>query len=140
MKTFLTFFLFSIICSNSFANTNDSTRLVNVGDSVKIKICPQKGYQHIQYFRKTRFTNINATYDKVTGDDFYEFFFLEGDFDAKELPCSFGDKKYKILSFKTFMDKTTGADRPVMFLELGPNTVAWVELNGAVANLEIYLE
>ncbi len=140
MKTFLTFFIFSIFCSNSYANTNDSSRLVNVGDSVKIKICPQNGYQHIQYFRKTRFTNINATYNKVTGDDFYEFFFLEGDFDAKALPCNFGDKKYKILSFKTFVDKITGADRPVMFLDLGPNTVAWVELNGAVANLEIYLE
>lgn len=122
------------------AQTADSSRTVNVGDSVFISSCPAKGYQYIQYYLKTRFPNPNASYDKTTGDDFYEYFFLDGDFDVKPLPCTYSGKKYRILSIRTLVDKETGADRPVMFLELGPNCVAWVELNGAVDALEIYIE
>ena len=122
------------------ANTNDSTRAVQVGDSVFIAACPSGGFNYIQFYQKTRFTNPAATYDKTTGDDFYEYFFLDGDFDVKPLPCNYGSKKYRIVSIRTLVDKTTGADRPVMFLELAPNTIAWVELNGAVEALEIYLE
>ncbi|MEZ4804311.1 MAG: hypothetical protein R2852_02160 [Bacteroidia bacterium] len=73
--------------------------------------------------------NPNATYNKTTGEDFYEYFFLDGDFDVKSLPCKYANKKYRIISLRTLMDKNTGADRPVMFLDLGENTVAWVELN-----------
>ncbi len=124
----------------SKANTADSSRSVQVGDSVMISVCPAKGYTYLQYYQKTRFTNINATYNKTTGEDFYEYFFLDGDFDAKALPCSYGGKKYRIISIRTMVDKNTGADRPVMFLDLGPNTVAWVELNGAVEAVEVFLE
>jgi hypothetical protein len=122
------------------ADTKDSSRTVQVGDSVFVGICPAKGFKYIQYYRKTRFPSPNATYNKTTGDDFYEFFFLDGDFDAKILPCEFASKKYRIISLRTMMDKNTGADRHVMFLDLGPNTVAWVELDGAVGQMEIYLE
>lgn len=124
----------------SKANTADSSRSVQVGDSVMISVCPAKGYTYLQYYQKTRFTNINATYNKTTGEDFYEYFFLDGDFDAKALPCTYGGKKYRIISIRTMVDKNTGADRPVMFLDLGPNTVAWVELNGAVEAVEVFLE
>lgn len=124
----------------SKANTADSSRSVQVGDSVMISVCPAKGYTYLQYYQKTRFTNINATYNKTTGEDFYEYFFLDGDFDAKALPCSYGGKKYRIISIRTMVDKNTGADRPVMFLDLGPNTVAWVELNGAVEAVEVFLD
>jgi len=124
---------------NSYAHTADSSRAMLVGDSVIISSCPKNGYQYIQYFKKTRFPNPNATYNKESGDDFYEYFFLDGDFDAKILPCEYGNRKYKIISIKIFSDKTTGADRLVMFLELGLNTVAWVEVN-AVAAVEIYVE
>jgi hypothetical protein len=122
------------------AGTNDSSRMVQVGDSVFIGSCPSKGFKYIQYYRKTRFPNVNATYDKTTGDDFYEYFFLDGDFDVKILPCEYATKKFKIISIRTLMDKQTGSDRHVMFLDLGPQTVAWVELSGAVDHLEIYLE
>ncbi len=122
------------------ANTADSSRSVQVGDSVMISVCPAKGYVYLQYYQKTRFPNINSTYNKTTGEDFYEYFFLDGDFDAKALPCSYGGKKYRIISIRTLVDKNTGADRPVMFLDLGANTVAWVELNGAVEAVEVFLE
>ncbi len=136
----LLFCLIAFSAINMKAETADSSRTVQVGDSVFIGICPAKGYKYIQYYRKTRFPNINATYNKTTGEDFYEYFFLDGDFDVKILPCEYASKKYRILSIKTLMDKQTGADRPVMFLDLGPHTVAWVELSGAVEQLEIYLE
>ena len=122
------------------ANPADSSRSVQVGDSVMIAACPARGYTYLQYYQKTRFTNINATYNKTTGEDFYEYFFLDGDFDAKALPSSYGGEKYRIISIRTMVDKNTGADRPVMFLDLGPNTVAWVELNGAVDAVEVFLE
>lgn len=123
-----------------FAGVTDSSRTVGVGDSVIVSMCPKGGFAHIQFYQKTRFTNPGATYDHKTGDDFYEFFFLDGDFDVKPLPCLYGGKKYKVISIRVLVDKKTGADRPVMFLDLGPNTVAWVELSGAVDALEIYLE
>ncbi len=124
----------------AFSTVADSSRMVQVGDSVFISACPVKGFMYIQFYQKTRFPNPAATYDKTTGDDFYEYFFLDGDFDVKPLPCSWAGKKYRIISIRTLVDKATGADRPVMFLELAPNTVAWVELNGAVEALEVYLE
>lgn len=137
----LTFTLFSLMfCLNATASSSDSTRTVNVGDSVFIGTCPTKGFQHIQYYQKTRFTNPNATYNKTTGEDFYEYFFSEGDFDAKYLPCEYGGKKYRIISIRTLVDKNTGADRNVMFLELGLNTVAWVELPAAMEAWEVYVE
>jgi hypothetical protein len=138
-QVILTLILF-LSFANIEAKSTDSTRRVDVGDSVFISSCINNTYQHIQYYRKTRFPNPNATYNKTTCDDFYEYFFLDGDFDVKTLPCEFGDKKYKIISIRVFADKKTGLDRPVMFLDLGLNTVAWVELNGAVENLEIYLQ
>lgn len=140
MKSFALLILFLSLSQIGYSSTKDSTRTVMVGDSVYINECKNNTYQYIQYFRKTRIVNTNATYNKETGEDFYEYFFTEGDFDAKTLPCEFGLKKYRIISIKTLVDKETGADRPVMFLDLGLYTVAWVELNGAVSNLEIYLQ
>jgi hypothetical protein len=139
MKSFFLLCFFSTLAFAK-AGTQDSSRAVQVGDSVFIGSCPSKGFKYIQYYRKTRFPNPNATYNKTTGDDFYEFFFLDGDFDAKILPCEYAGKKFRVISLRTMMDKTTGADRHVMFLDLGPDTVAWVELDGAVSQLEIYLE
>ncbi len=129
-------FYFIIPCQ---AKTADSTRSMQVGDSIFISACPKNRFQFIQYYKKTRFPTPNATYNRETGDDFYEYFFLDGDFDAKILPCEYGNNKYKILSIKIFADKVTNADRPVLFVELGLNTVAWIEL-GAVSAFEIYVE
>ena len=140
MRISILFTILFFSLSFAHAGTSDSTRTVQVGDSVFIAPCPGSGFSYIQFYQKTRFTNPTATYDKATGDDFYEYFFLDGDFDVKPLPCAYGGKKYRIISIRTLVDKTTGADRPVMFLELAPNTVAWVELSGAVDALEIYLE
>ena len=123
-----------------YSSTTDSTRTVMVGDSVYINQCKNNTYKYIQYYRKTRIVDLKASYNKETGDDFFEYFFTDGDFDVKTLPCEFGLKKYKILSIKTLVDKETGLDRPVMFLELGLHTVAWIELNGAVNEMEIYLQ
>ena len=58
----------------------------------------------------------------------------------KQLTCDYALKKYRVVCLKVFADKKTGAERPVMFLEIGQNTVAWVELEGAVAAMEVYLE
>ncbi len=133
---------FILLCSlfsmNSFASNKDSTKSVQVNDSIFIGDCPKSGYVFVQYYQKTRFPNPNTQYNKATGDDFYEYFFLDGDFDVKPLPCSFANRAYRIISIRTLVDKKTGADRPVMFLEIGNNTVAWVELNGAVEQMEIY--
>lgn len=135
----LIFILFSGLYE-ARAESHDSTRTVAAGDSVFISACPAKGFAYIQFYQKTRFPNPGATYNRETGEDFYEYFFLDGDFDARPLPCAYGGKKYRIIGLRTLVDKKTGADRPVMFLELGTNTVAWVELSGAVESMEVYIE
>lgn len=140
MKQVLTLTLFLFFVNSIHAGTNDSTRAVNVNDSVFISACPAQGFKHIQYYQKTRFSNPNSTYDKATGDNFYEYFFSEGDFDSKYLPCVYGGKKYRIIAFKTFVENTTGVEKTAMFLDLGLNTVAWVDLPGAVNALEVYVE
>jgi hypothetical protein len=136
-------FLFCFNLSQLFAGpAADSTRALQVGDSVILGECPQnaKFYKYIQSYKKTRFPNPGATYNKQTGEDFYEYFFLDGDYDVKFLTCDYALKKYKVVSLRVFVDKNTGADRNVMFLDLGQNTVAWVELEGAAAAMEVYVE
>lgn len=142
MKNLLLFCFLLTGLTKASAATADSTRTANVGDSVFIAPCTQtlKNFAYIQYYQKNRFSDPNATYNKETGEDFYEYFFSEGDFDVRYLPCSYSGKKYRIISIRVLVDKNTGKDRPVMFLDLGPNTVAWVELNGAVESMEIYFE
>lgn len=140
MRSIILPIVFLMFLTNADAGVQDSTRNVNVGDSVYISACPAKGFLYIQYYRKTRFPNPNASYNKATGEDFYEYFFTDGDFDAKYLPCEYGGKKYKIISIRTLLDKNTGSDITVMFLELGLNTVAWVALPQAVDAMEIYIE
>jgi len=142
MKNLCLLFLFILTGSAVRANPKDSTRELQVGDSVYLGECPAntKNYKYIQYYKKTRFPNPDATYNKQTGEDFYEYFFLDGDYDVKLLSCEYALKKYRVLSLRVFADKNTGADRNVMFLDIGLNTVAWVELNGAVASMEVYVE
>lgn len=124
------------------AQTADSTRALQVGDSVFIGDCAPnaKSYKFIQTYKKTRFPNPSATYNKETGEDFYEYFFLDGDYDIRLLTCDYALKKFRIVSLRVFADKNTGADRNVMFLDIGLNTVAWVELDGAVSNMEVFVE
>jgi hypothetical protein len=124
----------------AFAGPNDSIRPIQVGDSVILGACTAPGYKYIQYYKKTRFPNPNATYNKQTGDDFYEYFFKDGDIEGKQMTCEYALKKFRVISLKVFADKKTGADRPVMFLDLGLNTVAWVEMGGAVSTMEVYVE
>ncbi len=139
MKVFLSFLLLLFIFQKSTARQTDSTRTLMVGDSINIAVCPSGGFKHIQLYTKTRFPSDGATtYNKETGDDFYEYFFTTGDFDVKMLPCIYGNKKYKITSIRVFADKKTGADRPVLFIEVDSKTVIWVE-QSAVLALEVYV-
>jgi hypothetical protein len=140
MKKSLTTFILILFSALSYAGTNDSLRPIQVGDSVVLGNCSAPGYKYLQYYRKTRFPEPNATYNKQTGEDFYDYFFSNGDFDVKQLTCEYALKKYRVVCLKVFADKKTGAERPVMFLEIGPNTVVWVELEGAVASMEVYIE
>ncbi len=129
-----------LFSANLFSETKDSTKTLMVGDSVNIGACTPTGFKYIQLYKKTRTTNANGSYNKQTGEDFYEYFFNEGDFDVLTLPCEFALKKYRIISLRILEDKNTKADRRVMFLDLGNNLVAWVELDPAVENWEIYIE
>lgn len=140
MKNSLFSFLFLFFSVSAFATSNDSLRPIQVGDSIIIGNCTAPGYKYLQYYMKTRFPEPNATYNRKTGEDFYEYFFSNGDFDVKQLGCEYALKKFRVVCLKVFADKKTGAERPVMFLEIGPNTVAWVELEGAVASMEVYTE
>ncbi len=140
MKNILTLIIIGFLTQPIFAGSADSTRPIQVGDSVFIGACSAPGYKYLQYYKKTRFPLATATYNKETGEDFYDYFFKDGDFDVKQLTCEYALKKYRVICLKVFADKKTGADRPVMFLDIGLNTVAWVEMEGAVNSMEIYVE
>ncbi len=140
MKNIFITIILGFLGSNAFAVSNDSLRPIQVGDSVFLGACSAPGYKYLQYYKKTRFPDRTATYNKETGEDFYDYFFKDGDFDVKQLTCEYALKKYRVICLKIFADKKTGAERPVMFLDIGLNTVAWVELGGAVESMEVYLE
>lgn len=140
MKYFLLLLCIVLAKPELKAQAKDSVRPLQVGDTVVIGTCPGKSFKFIQYYKKTLVPNPAATYNKETGEDFYEYFFLDGEYDVMMLPCSYAGGRYRVLSMRVFADKNTGADRNVVFLDIGLNTVAWVEFDGAVANWEIYVE
>ncbi|MBC7426355.1 MAG: hypothetical protein H7321_07450 [Bacteroidia bacterium] len=131
--------LFSV---NVFSQLVPKNTNLNVGDSVTLSSCPAKGFRYIDYYLKTGFPYASDTsgYKQHVGDEFYDFFFTNGDFDAKILPCRFAGKTCRIIGLKIMEDKKTKEDIRVIFLELGKNMVAWVNLDLAAQSGEIYLQ
>lgn len=89
-------------------------------------------------YRKTRIPTSTIEIDSATGDGIFENFFAPGDFDAKRVPCEYGNQKYRVAALKIFEDKDTGAERRVLILYTKePLTMLWVEFDKAIELKEI---
>lgn len=113
---------------------------LEIGSFIKITPC-KKGaasFEAMDMYRKTRIPTTTIQIDSASGEGIFENFFAPGDFDARRLPCDYGNKKYRVAALKIFEDKDTGAERRVMILYTkDPLTMIWVEFDKAVELKEI---
>jgi hypothetical protein len=87
-------------------------------------------------YTKTRFPETGVKIDTLTGDGIFENFFAPGDFDAKRLPCEYGNKKYKVATLRIF--EIDGKEKRVMILYTGKKlSLIWVEIDKALELKEI---
>lgn len=113
---------------------------LSVGDTLTLGDCKNTYYNHINYFKKTRFPEF-IPYDTATGQGFYASFFATGDFDAKKLSCSYAGKKFAILGIESLMDKKTKENFTVVYLKGDEaHSVLWVEIEPASNSLEILFD
>lgn len=112
---------------------------IEVGMLVKITSCPKgvKSFESMDIYRKTRIPE-KINIDSVTGEGIFENFFNVGDFDAKRLPCEYGNKKYKVAALQIFDDEKTNTQRRIMILYTSdPLALIWVEFDKAVELKEV---
>lgn len=112
---------------------------IEVGMCVEINACKnqQGNYVAMDLYKKTRYdANEIVKIDTASGEGVFEYFFTPGDFDAKRLPCVFGEKKYKVAALRVF--ETNGIDKRVMILYTPDKlAVIWVEFDKAIELEEI---
>lgn len=93
---------------------------LTIGDTLVIGECKSgEFFTHMDLYRKTRMEDTLSGYDTSGGSNFYEWFFLKGDFDASRLPCSYGKRKVVLASARQFILKE--GQQPVMVL------LAWID-------------
>lgn len=116
-------------------------KTVDVGDFVVFgKYTGKNQYKFIDKYKKSRVVDTSITYDTISGEGFYSYFFSEGDFDPSKLPGTYKGKQFKIISLEVFKDKNTKEDRRVLFIQLEEkNTIAWVEFDKAIESGELII-
>lgn len=112
------------------------------GDSITI-VKPANGntkeFEGLELYTKTRFQAVPLTWDSVTGEGFYEYYYTVGDFDAKALPADYSNSRVRIISIKSFRDKENNL-LTVFFCEgRKPNEIIWVYVEKAFFAGEIIL-
>lgn len=145
------FFLISVVFSSMFGmyaqelpgtSVDEDTSGIElaVGDTLEIGTCDSGAFKYLDYFRKTRWQGGEEAYDTTTGSGFYHSFFSTGDFNAEELACSFSGQKFTILGMEVLVNKNTGKDMAVLYLNgPDPNSVIWVDFYEALESAEIGL-
>jgi hypothetical protein len=131
-----------IFFTTSFVKAQDKVlveKQVEVGMWVDINACKsqQGNYVAMDLYKKTRYdANEIIKIDTASGEGVFEYFFTPGDFDAKRLPCIFGEKKYRVAALRVF--ETDGIEKRVMILYTADKlAVIWVEFDKAIELDEI---
>jgi hypothetical protein len=113
---------------------------LKVGDSMEIGSCAGEYFQHIDYFKKTRFSDDKIAYDTATGQGFYKSFFTTGDFDAAELPAAFSGRRFAIMGMEVLANTNTGKEMGILYLRgPDPHSVIWVDFSEALEAGELGL-
>jgi hypothetical protein len=135
-------YIFIFICLSNIFVVNAQKLIdkeIQIGMIVKINACKAKSKEFVSMdmYRKTLMPR-EIVIDSATGDGIFENFFAPGDFDAKRLPCEYGNKKYKVAALRIFEDEETKQDKRVMILYTkDPLVLIWVEFDKAVELKEI---
>ena len=111
---------------------------IEVGMFIKIKNCvsPSKSFESMDLYTKTRYPAKGFQIDSASGEGIFDQFFTPGDFDAKRLPCSFENQKYRVAALKVFPLK--GGEKRVMICYTeNPLSLIWIEFDKAVGLKEI---
>ncbi len=137
MRIFILLFFSNFITSAFAQQMVDKS--IEIGMTVHINKCnaTKKSFESMDIYTKTRYPKTGIKIDTLTGDGIFENFFAPGDFDAKRLPCEYGNKNFKIAAFRTF-DEKDGKQRRVMICYTGKKrSMIWVEVDKALELKEI---
>jgi hypothetical protein len=140
MKSRVFIFLLQAIFTACYNHLSAQEKEIHmgVGDSLLLGTCTDSStYKSIDLLIKTRFPNPGQSYNKETGEGFYDWFF-NGDTDARRLPCSYAGNWFRVVSIYSFDEN--GAARTVVFGQLtDENTVLWIEIENAAMLGEVLL-
>ncbi len=91
-------------------------------------------------YKKTRYlTTDTIKIDSASGEGVLEFFMKPGDFDARRLPCEYGNKKYRIAALHVFETNDNKQKRVMILYTADKLSVIWVEFDDAYENGELIL-
>ena len=127
-----------LLGSMSFLRAQTKEIQLVIGDSLTLGPCTgEKEFSSIDLMIKTRWPRQDLTYNKETGEGFYNWFF-NGDIDSGRLPCKYSGQKFRIASIHQY-DKEGGGIRTVVFGQVSADeaVVLWIEIDDAVANGEV---
>jgi hypothetical protein len=132
-------FILTICCYSSLSFAQKEVEF-NIGDTLYFRQCEGENYKYMDLFSKTRWETDTIGYDTLTGEGFYQAFFMTGDFDVARLPCSFR-KKFCTISAVQQMSEPGKEPRTVVFATIEKNNkVVWIEVQQAFENDEIGIE
>jgi hypothetical protein len=127
--------IFLILCLffsvNLFAQKIFLKRNLEVGMTVHINKCKSKAFVSMDIYSKTRYPATEIKIDTLTGDGVFESFFDSGDFDAKRLPASYGNKNYKVAAIRIFDEKDGKQKRVMICYTKSKLTLIWIEIDKA---------
>ena len=90
------FFLVIIFCVSTIQASAQDNELENAtisyGDTVFFGPCSGTHFEYMDYHVKTRFSEEQKSFEDIDGPQFYNEYFLTGDFDASRMPCELSGK------------------------------------------------
>lgn len=116
---------------------NETEMEMEVGDTLIFGKCEGDNFQYIDLYRKTRVEETDLTYDSITGEGFYEYFFSKGDFDVHRLPADYSGRKC-VISAVNVVTQKDGSQRLVIFATVKKDEeVVWIEAEKAFGTEEV---
>ncbi len=134
--------LFLVLAGSLQAQSSGDVE-VEIGRGDTLQIGKAKGrdvFEHIDMYRKTRWTGNEPSYDTATGNGFFQSFFATGDFDVAELPKAYEGRKFVVLGVEVLSNKKTAQPMNIMYLQgEKPNLIIWVDFDKAFETGELKL-
>ncbi len=132
--------IFILLATIMFSSTAQRLieKNIEIGMTIVVKPCKKgsKSFESMDLYTKTRYPASGIQIDTPTGYGIFENFFSPGDFDAKRLPCIYGNKRYTVAALKIYMveDKPK---RVMVCYTSNPLAMIWIEFDKAIELNEI---